>query len=338
MTYADASGTESSTYSLGMPNDLVATLDSTTAQQGLPIHVTGVADGGTTVSDGVSYAWQVSSDNGKDWTTVGHNSSFTPVAADNGEQLQVVVTYKDSGENESTTDSLGIVAPAKEWSGGNGDWHNAGQWTPSVAPTPSDNVVVDASGRYTLEIDNAAAAHSLVVNDSGAKVEIVEGNTLTLGGNLTIDAGTLHIDTEATLKDIAASATITGTFTDDGTVESAGGTLEIASAVTSGEGKFKIDAGHTLQLDQADALDVAFAGSGELILKDPAHFTGTISDSGGSMTAADLIDLAGFDTGASVSYSANRFGGGGTVDVSETGPHDCAPSGGGQFNPLECAG
>ena len=76
VTYADASGSESSTYSLGMPNDLVATLDSTTAQQGLAIHVTGVDDGGTTVSTGVSYAWQVSSDNGKDWTTVGTNSSL----------------------------------------------------------------------------------------------------------------------------------------------------------------------------------------------------------------------------------------------------------------------
>ena len=312
VTYTDASGSESSTYSLGMPNDLVATLDSTTAQQGLAIHVTGVADGGTAVSDGVSYAWQVFS--GGHWTTVGTNSSFTPTAADAGEQLQVVVTYVDSGEHESTTASLGTVAAAKEWVDGSDHWQT-GHWTPSGAPTSTDNALVDVSGTYTVEIDHAAAAHSLVLNDTGATVEIIGGDTLTLGGNLTIEAGKLHINSGATLIDNAASATITGTFTDNGTVESAAGTLEIASDATSGEGKFTIDAGDSLQFDHADALDVAFAGSGELILKDPAHFSGIISDSGGSMTAADVVDLSGFDTNASVSYSGNKSGG--TVTVSE---------------------
>ena len=128
VTYADVSGSESSTYSLGMPNDLSATLDSTTAQQGLAIHVTGVKDGGTHVSSGVSYAWQVSSDNGQHWTTVGTHSSFTPIAADDGETLQVIVTYSNSEENESVTYSLGTVAPAKEWLGGSHNCPTALRW------------------------------------------------------------------------------------------------------------------------------------------------------------------------------------------------------------------
>jgi hypothetical protein len=227
----------------------------------------------------------------------------------------VVVTYKDSGENESTTDSLGIVAPATEWLGGNHDWQTSDQWTSGV-PTSGENAVVDASGTYTVKIDDAAAAQSLVVNDSGATVEIFADNTLTLGGNLTIDAGKLHIDSGGTLKDSAASATIAGTFTDNGTIESAGGALEIASAVNLAVGKFKIDAGDSLQLDHADALNVSFTGSGELILKDPSDFSGIISDSGGSLTAADKIDLAGFDTGASVHYFGTTSGG--IVSVSET--------------------
>ena len=115
-------GTESSTYALGMPTDLVATLDSATAQQGLPIHVTAVSDGGTTVSSGLSYAWQTSSDAGQHWTTVGTNSSYTPAAADAGELLQVVVTYVDSGEHESAIDFLGIVASASEWKGHTASW------------------------------------------------------------------------------------------------------------------------------------------------------------------------------------------------------------------------
>jgi fibronectin-binding autotransporter adhesin len=317
VTYADASGSESSTYSLGMPNDLSATLDSTTAQQGLAIHVTAVNDGGTKVSSGVSYAWQVSSDNGTDWITVGTHSSYTPIAADAGETLQVVVTYADSQEKESATYSLGSVAPAKEWLGGNHDWQTAGQWATSGAPASSDNAVIDASGFYTVKIDQAAAAHSLVVNDLGAAVEILAGNTLTLGGNATIEAGILQIDSGATLKDIAASATITGAFIDNGTVEAAGGTLEVASAISFGAGKFTIDAGATLQLDHADTLKVAFSGNGELILKDPTHFTGIISDSGGSLTSADVVDVAGFDTGASVSYFGLKSGG--IVTISETG-------------------
>ena len=317
VTYADVSGSESSIYSLGMPNDLTATLDSTTAQQGLAIHVTGVKDGGTTVSNGLSYAWQVSSDNGKDWTTVGTHSDYTPTAAYAGDLLQVVVTYMDSHENESATYSLGSVAPAKEWLGGTHDWQIDSQWATSDAPTPNDNAVIDAGGFYTVKIDEAAAAHSLVVNDLGAAVEILAGNTLTLGGNATIEAGILEVDSGATLKDIAASATITGAFIDNGTVEAAGGTLEVTSAISFGAGKFKIDAGATLQLDHADTLKVAFSGAGELILKDPTHFTGIISDVGGSLTSTDVVDVAGFDTGASVSYSGFKWGG--IVTISETG-------------------
>jgi len=305
VTYVDAGGSESSTYSLGMPNDLSATLDSTTAQQGLAIHVTGVKDGGSSVSDGVSYAWQVSSDGGLHWTTEGTNFSYTPTAADAGETLQVVVSYVDSHENESATYSLGTVAPAKEWLGGSHDWQTASQWNSSGVPTATDNAVVDASGFYTVKIGEAAVAHSLVVNDSWAAVEILSGDSLTLGGNATIEAGLLLVDHGATLKDTATSATITGAFFDNGTVEAAGGTgskLEIASTAISGFGHFKIDAGAILQLDHADSLGVAFAGSGELILKDPTHFSGIISDSTGSLTINDKVDLAGFDTTAKVSY------------------------------------
>ena len=53
---------------------------------------------------------------------------------------------------------------------------------PSAFPTSGDNALSTLSGTYTVTIDQAAAAHSLVVNDSGAKVEILGPNTLTLGG------------------------------------------------------------------------------------------------------------------------------------------------------------
>ena len=315
VTYTDAAGSESSTYNLGMPNDLTATLDRTTAEQGVTIHVTGMKDGGTPETRGVSYAWQVSSD-GHNWVPVGTNStSYTPVAADEGKALQVVVTYVDAGENESVTESVGTVAPAKAWNGGSNDWQTAGDWTSSGAPTSSNDAVVGANGTYTVKISTDAFAHSLILNDSGATVEIVGGHTLTLGGDLTDNAGSLQIDSNATLKDIAAHATMTGSLVDNGTIEAAGGTLEIAGNVT-GEGNFKIDAGATLQLDHADGHDVVFAGPGELILKDPTHFTGTISRSGGSLDNGDVIDVAGFDATATVSYKGTTSGG--TMTISES--------------------
>jgi hypothetical protein len=273
----------------------------------LAIHVTGVEDGGTTESRGLSYAWQVSSDNGQSWQAVGTNSStYTPTATDDNKMLEVVVTYADSGEKETATDSFGTVAPASEWKGGSDDW-TTGQWTSGV-PGSANNALVDVGGNYTVKIDQAAAAHSLIVNDSHATVEITGSNTLTLGGNLAIEAGHVQVDSGATLKDTATFATITGAFTDNGTIEvGTGSTLEIASSSSdiSGAGNFKIDAGAALQLDHADSLNVAFTGSGVLILNDPTHFTGTISDSLGSMTAADVIDLHGFAAATTTASTGN---------------------------------
>jgi hypothetical protein len=255
------------------------------------IHVTSVNDGGGAVGNGVSYAWQVSSDHGQTWTVVGTNSSYTPVLTDDGKLLQLVVTYVDSGERESVTDSLGTVAPAKVWNGGSHDWQTANQWTSSGAPTSSDDAVISTSGTYTVGISQDAVAHSLIITNAGATVEVLSGHTLTLAGDLTVSAGAFKIDSGATLKDIAAVATITGTVIDNGTVEASGGTLEIASTGISGTGTFQIDAGATLQLDHADALNVTFAAStGKLILLDPAHFTGKIA----GITGSDVLDLHGF--------------------------------------------
>jgi hypothetical protein len=318
VAYTDALGTQDVVYNLGMPNDLAITVDQTTAQEGLPIHVTSVTDGGTAVSSGVSYLWETSSDNGHTWTAVGHSSSYTPsFTSDGGKLLQLVVSYSDPGESESVTESFGTVALAKEWTGGSHTWETSQSWNPAGAPASTDNAVVDASGHYTVTVDQtAAAAHSLVENASQATVEIVHGGMLTLGGNLVIDQGNLQVDSGGTLKDIATSATITGSFTNNGTVEAGGGKLEIANAVT-GSGIFKIDAAATLQLDHASSENVTFSNAGTLVLEDPTHFSGTVSDSSGNLTNTDVLDLAGFDTKASVNYIGTKAGG--VVLVSEAG-------------------
>jgi VCBS repeat-containing protein len=309
VTYKDASGSESATYDLGMPDDLVVALDSTSAHQGVPIDVTRVTDGDIVVRSGLTYSWQISSD-GQDWTTVGTKSSYTPGAGDDGKLLQLAVTYVDPGEHESVTTSLGLVTADSHWTGGSHAWESATHWTPSGIPTSDDDVIIDARGEelYTVTIDQASAAHSLLLDSFAARVDIVRGGTLTLGGDAVFTQGTFQVDSGGTLKDVAASATISGSFTANGTVEAGGGKLEIAGSV-AGTGSFKIDAGATLQLDHANSHDVVFSGSGELILKDPAHYSGIISDASGSMTEKDVLDLAGFDTDASVQYIGDTSGG-----------------------------
>jgi hypothetical protein len=320
VTDTNAGTTQDVVYGLGMPNDLAVTVDQTTAQQGLPIDVTSVTDGGTPVSHGVTYLWETSTDGGQHWTAVGHSSSYTPsFSSDGGKLLQLVVSYTDPGESESVTDSFGTVALAKEWTGGSHSWETGSAWSTANhagAPTSTDNAVVDANGHYTVTVDQStAAAHSLVENASQATVEIAFGGKLTLGGNLVIDQGNFQVDLGGTLKDIASSATISGSFTNNGTVE-AGGKLEIADTV-SGFGSFKIDAGATLQLDHASSENVTFSGSGTLALEDPTHFSGIVSDSTGSLTNTDVLDLAGFDTKASVNYIGGTSLG--VVVVSENG-------------------
>ena len=115
VSYADATGSESSTYTFGTvqestSNDLVATLDGTTAAQGAAITVTAVTDGGTDVHAVVTYSWQVSADGFATHTEVGTGASYTPGEADEGKALRLVVSYAgDAAGSESSTYSFGTV-------------------------------------------------------------------------------------------------------------------------------------------------------------------------------------------------------------------------------------
>ena len=77
---------------------LQVTLDHSTAKEGAAIHATG--------SGITGFAWQVSTDNGLSWTTVGTNATYTPTENDEGKLLQLVV----KNASQSDTFSLGTVA------------------------------------------------------------------------------------------------------------------------------------------------------------------------------------------------------------------------------------
>jgi hypothetical protein len=243
--------------------------------------------------------------------------------------------------------------------GSDDNWTTASSWISSgpSGPTSSDDALVDASGAYTVSIDGAAVALSLIINGAGATA--VDSGSLTLNGALTVDAGAFQlaieqqrkrddadgrhgdranwnlqaasisigaavlflvehgncaiseaathdgsfivendiagilsgsglvtVNSDAALKFSTISHSISGVLADSGMVEVTDGRLEIAGTA-SGTGVL------ALQLDGDDAVNVTFAGpTGELILKDPAHFTGTIS----GLTGSDEIDLTNINS------------------------------------------
>ena len=129
-----------------------------------------------------TYSWQTST-NGTNWTPVGTNSSYTVAPADEGKQIQLVVSYNDlQGFPESITTSAGSV--------------------PNIAPTvssfsPSDGstaIAVASNINLTFSelIQRGTGAIELRSGSAtGALIESFDAATSTrlsiLGSTLTID-------------------------------------------------------------------------------------------------------------------------------------------------------
>ena len=135
---------------------------------------------------------------------------------------------------------------------------------------------------------------------------VVDGNgTVAHINGLLSGTGSFAVNSGSSLQFSADSNTIAGSITDNGTVELINGKLELAGTL-SGTGVLQIDAGATLQLDGADSINVKFNGpTGDLVLKNPAAFAGTIIGLSGN----DQIDLTNIASAtakvSSVSYSTS---------------------------------
>jgi hypothetical protein len=84
----------------------------------------------------------------------------------------------------------------------------------------------------------------------------------------------------------------------------------------SGSGIAKIDGAGTIDFEASSTANVVFGSgaAGTLKLGDAFHFNGTIS----GFTGSDTIDLADLSSAtASLSYSENAAGGGGTLTISD---------------------
>ncbi len=83
------------------------------------------------------------------------------------------------------------MATVRWKSGTDGDWSSPDRWTGGVTPRAGDNVVIKASGTYTVTISDAEAARTLTLANSAATV--VDRGSLTLSGGLTVAAGTFQL-------------------------------------------------------------------------------------------------------------------------------------------------
>ena len=124
---------------------------------------------------------------------------------------------------------------AYTWTGVTGDWNVAANWTPSGGPpTATDTATISATGpAYTVAIDTADVAQSLIENSASATVD--DTGSLTLTGIFTLSAGTFNLGSGGTLSGGTTQLT-GGTFACDGGTLSGvtyDGTLDLSESGAS---------------------------------------------------------------------------------------------------------
>jgi len=196
-----------------------------------------------------------------------------------------------------------------------------------------NGVTLDGGGQILLSDSDAN-----VISGTSSTVTLNnEDNTISGAGQLgngelsltnagTIDATGVHLLTINTGSNIVFNS---------GTLEASGaGGLMVASSIAnsgvlwanasyltvqgevSGSGVAKIDGAGTIDFEASSTANVVFGSgaAGTLKLGDAFHFNGTIS----GFTGSDTIDLTDLSSAtASLSYSENAAGGGGTLTISD---------------------
>jgi hypothetical protein len=180
------------------------------------------------------------------------------------------------------------------WTTGTSDnWSNAAAWTPGSVPGAGDTATIAASapGTYTVTVDSAQAADSVLVANANA-VLLTNGGTLTVG-TLNVTDGRYKIaGTSSVLSLGAGGATVSGSgffeFS-DGTVGGTGpinvniangfswdnGTLQTTlnlnngGALVSGLGTKVLDAGGALNLNGGTTTfqgNIKYVGAGAVVV------------------------------------------------------------------------
>ena len=227
--------------------------------------------------------------------------------------------------------SAGVV---KTWDGGasTNNWGDANNWNPDGVPTPSDNVSL--SGAFTINVNIAATANSLTLNNGGLVLTILSGGSLTLSWDLSLTGGTLN--TQTSFPTVSGSVNVTGgtvgytaasgsqtvaplsyynlNLTGGGTRVFAAGTSAVAGALTvSG---VTVDA-------TTNASTIDFNGGGQVV---PAlnyynltvSNTGTKTFSSGTTGIANTFTISGLAAADAITNSS-------TIDYNGSGAQSIVP-------------
>lgn len=94
----------------------------------------------------------------------------------------------------------------KLWDGGAGtsNWGDAANWNRDRVPTSTDDV--ELLGANTIDVNVAAATKSLLLNNETLVLTVKSGNTLTVSGDLMLNAGLLN--TEASFPTVSGTVNV----------------------------------------------------------------------------------------------------------------------------------
>ena len=209
-----------------------------------------------------------------------------------------------------------------KWNALAGLWNDPANWTilsgPDSVPAAGDDVTIDAPLNYVVTVTGAQAAHNVLLNAAGARLDIA--GTLALAGTLTDQAGTLQLPSGGVLRGGLVRVTSGATSFTGGTLDSvtwlgpltlANGTLAVANQLTlrnadaSPHGTLDLRDLGTIEFTNSQTFDDAvitvptLTGEGAIIAV----------QAGTTLTIGPSVQMAGTMSGG----AAITFSGGGTV-------------------------
>jgi hypothetical protein len=240
-----------------------------------------VSSAGTSGAQNFSGYFRIGSYRTSGWTSASNGYFGGSV-----DEARLAFTARSAGwilteyNNQSSPSTFYSVAseeqPTKTWDGGAGtnNWGDAANWNPDGVPTSTNDVSL--TGANTININVAAAAKNLTLNNASLTLTIQSAYSLTVSGDLTITTGTLN--TQASFPTVS------------GTVSIAGGTVGYTASSGS----------QTVAAQPYNNLTISGGGTKTL--------GGSITPSGNLTISSGTFDLS--------SYTANRASSGGTLTVS----------------------
>ncbi|MBB4372574.1 hypothetical protein GGD63_005384 [Bradyrhizobium sp. cir1] len=223
------------------------------------------------------------------------------------------IFIQENATGSATIDNFGTIGPAAASNvtattyaivetGGAITINNSGHINGNIS-VASATFYNNAGGIWTVAGTSVFGNVSSIVN--GGEIDLLNGASISVAGpGIT---NTNEIESWGT-------ASITGTITNNHSIEVHTGTLTLFGSL-SGSGSVTIDAGATLEIKNAVAQTITFAGAGAELEIDTETFGGSIA----GFAANEKIDLSTFtwDSGSTAVYDAQT----GNLVVSDTHGH-----------------